>query len=381
MSPSVLLVNANPSWSGIGRYTRELFRALRGSDPPFELALHLQNLPGRFDPDRWTTPAERAAGARVSAQARPWWAKQRGVGTMYMVNSHLYFPQRTPPGHDLYHFTSQVMGASVAHVERAVLTVHDLVAIHLRRNHPGISTWLRRQHFRSILRARGLIFISEFSRRDFLQQFNYPEERTSVALNGVSQAFSPRPRDASRAALGIPLDRPVLLHVGSEERRKNVETLLDALALLLRRRPETLLIRVGGPSARSQRRIARHGLAKQVRYLDGISDADLAACYAAADLFVFPSTFEGFGLPVLEAMRAGCPVLAANATSIPEIVGDAGMLVDPMDAPAMAEAIDLLLSDPARRVRLAEMGVTRAAQFTWERTAQVTMEAYLRAIA
>lgn len=379
--PRILLVNASPPWSGIGRYTRELFRALRQASPPFEVALHLQNLPGGFDPDRWTTPSERAAGARVTVQPRPRWAKQRGVGTMYVVNSHWYFPQRTPPGHDLYHFASQVMGASVAHVERAVVTVHDIVAVRLQRNHPALSSWLKRRHFPPLLRARGLVFISEFSRRDFLEHFDYPEERTCVALNGVSPAFAPRERAASRADLGLSPDRPVLLHVGSEERRKNVETLLDALALLVRRYPDILLLRVGGTSSRSRRRIARHRLGGHVRYLDSITDGDLAACYAAADLFTFPSYFEGFGLPVLEAMRAGCPVVAANATSIPEIVGDAGVLVDPMDPSAMAAAVAALLEDPARRAHLAALGVRRAAEFTWERTAAVTATAYLRALA
>lgn len=364
----------------MGRYARELFRALRAISPPVEVALHLQNLPAADGMGRFATQEEVTAGARVTLDPRPRWAKQRGLGLRYHVNAHFHFPPRTPTGYDLYHFTSHVLGASVAHVDRAVLTVHDIGALRLRGNYTGIGTWLRRRHFGPLLRARELIFDSEYSRRDFLQRFDYPEERTTLAYLGVGDRFRPGDRDAARARLGLEAQRPVLLHVGSEERRKNIETLLDALALLVPRRPDTVLLRVGGPSARSRRRIDRLRLGGHVRYLPGLSDEALADCYAAADLFVFPSYFEGFGLPVLEAMRAGCPVIAANATSLPEIVGDAGTLVDPMDAPSMAEAIESLLGDPVRRTLHSGRGLARAAEFTWERTARATAAAYVRAL-
>jgi glycosyltransferase involved in cell wall biosynthesis len=337
-------------------------------------------MPGPVDADEWRTPAEARAGAALTIQPRPRWAKRRGFGTAYLFNSHCYFPRRVPTGYDLYHFSSQMMGAGARHARPAVVTVHDLIALRLGTNHPGLSTWLRRRHFPPLLRARGLIFISEYSRQDFLSAFDYPESRTCVIPHGVSPAFAPRDRAASRRALGLEPGRPVLLHVGSEERRKNVETLLDAIARLVRQRPDLLLLRVGGPSTRGRRRIARHGLERHVRYLPGLSEDQLAAAYSAADLFVFPSFFEGFGLPVLEAMRAGCPVVAARATSIPEVTGDAALLVDPQDAPALADAIDAVLDDPARRVALARAGLARAAPFTWNRTAQQTADAYRRAL-
>lgn len=379
--PRVLLVNASPARSGIGRYTRELYRALRALAPaPCDVSLLLQNLPGLVAPDDWTTPAERSAGAEITIQTRPWWAKKTGTGRSYLVNSHLYFPKRTPPGHDLYHFASQMMGASVRHVDRAVLTVQDIIAIRLGSNHPAISTWLKRRHFPPLLRARRLIFTSEFSRLDFLARFDYPEDRTSVALLGVGSGFAPRDRTASREALGLTPDRPVLLHVGSEERRKNVETLLDAVAVLRKQHPDILLIRVGGDSSRSRRRIARHGLEDTVQYLSGLSEERLAAVYSAADLFVFPSYFEGFGLPVVEAMRSGCPVVAADATSIPEVAGNAAVLVDPMDATGLARAVETLLGDPARRAAMRTAGLLRAGEFTWERAARQTADAYQRAL-
>jgi alpha-1,3-rhamnosyl/mannosyltransferase len=379
--PSVLLVNDHPARGGIGRYAWELDHALRALTPPaFHIDLLLQNMPGQVDPDAWRAPADQTAGSTVTIQPRPRWAKATGFGTAYLINSHRYFPRRIPGGYDLYHFSSQMMGAGVGYATPAVVTVHDLIAHRLDTNHPGVSTWLRRRHFPPLLGARGLLFISEYSRRDFLSRFDYREDRTTVVHHGVSAAFTPRDRPASREALGLEADRPVLLHVGSEERRKNVETLLDAMALLVKERPDLLLLRIGGPSSRTRKRIARHGLERHVRYLSGLSEDRLVAAYSAADLFVFPSYYEGFGLPVLEAMRAGCPVVAARATSVPEITGDAAVLVEAMDAPGLADAIASLLDDPARRGVLREMGIARAAGFTWDRTARQTADAYRRAL-
>jgi glycosyltransferase involved in cell wall biosynthesis len=380
--PRILLVNDHPPRGGIGRYARELDHALRALEPPLvHVDLLLQNMPGPVDPDDWRSSAEPRSGSALTIQPRPRWAKGRGFGTTYQLTSHYYFPRRVPKGYDLYHFSSQMMGAGARHAGPAVVTVHDLIALRLGANHPGLSTWLRRRHFPPLLRARGLIFVSEYSRDDFLAAYDYPRARTSVVYHAVGAAFAPSDRLASRSVLGLEPGRPVLLHVGSEERRKNVETLLDAVATMVRARPDLLLLRVGGPSSRSRARIARHGLERHVRYLPGLSDAHLVAAYSAADLFVFPSYFEGFGLPLLEAMTSGCPVIAARTTSIPEVTGDAAVLVEPMDAAALAGEIGALLDDPSRRAWLARAGIARAAQFSWERAARQTAEAYRRALA
>jgi glycosyltransferase involved in cell wall biosynthesis len=379
--PRVLLVNDHPAWGGIGRYTLELDRALAALDPP-EVAvdLLLQNMPGRVDPAAWRRTPTEGQSSGLTVQPRPRWAKPSGFGTAYLINSHLYFPRRIPAGYDLYHYSSQMMGASVRQARPAVVTVQDLIALRLGSNHPGLSTWLRRRHFGPLRQASGLVFASEYSRQDFLSTFDYPDDRTSVVHHAVAAGFAPRDRQASRNALQLAADRPILLHVGSDERRKDVTTLLEALPLLLRERPDLLLLRVGGASSRSRRVIARLGLERAVRYLPALSDAQLAACYSAADLFVFPSYYEGFGFPVLEAMKSGCPVVVARATSLPEIVGDAGVLFEPRDATALARSVGGLLDDPARRAALRALGIARAAEFTWERAARQTAAAYHRAL-
>ena len=377
--PRVLLVNDHPARGGIGRYTRELDRALRALTPPeFEVDLLLQNLPGRIDPADWR--ADSPAASPVIVQPRPPWAKATGFGPTYLVNSHLFFPSRTPRGYDLYHFSSQMMGAGVRHAAPAVVTVQDLIALRLGTNHPGLSTWLRRRHFTPLQRARGLIFASEYSRRDYLSLFDFPEECTSVVHHAVSPTFAPQDRQASRAALRLDPSRPILLHVGSEERRKNVETLLTALAVLVKERPDLLLLRIGARSSRSRALIARLGLERHIQYRSALTEPQLAACYSAADVFVFPSYFEGFGFPVLEAMRSGCPVVAARATSVPEITANAAVLFEPMDVDGLSKILDGLLTDQVLRDDLRRRGLERAAGFTWARTARQTADAYHRAL-
>ena len=377
--PRVLLVNDHPARGGIGRYIRELDRELRALAPPeFEVDLLLQNMPGRIDPADWR--ADSASASPVIVQPRPSWAKATGFGPSYLINSHLYFPSRTPRGYDLYHFSSQMMGAGAWHSAPAVVTVQDLIALRLGSNHPGLSTWLRRRHFTPLRRARGLIFASEYSRRDYLSLFDYPEEHTTVVHHAVSPTFAPQDRQASRKALGLDPTRPILLHVGSEERRKNVETLLEALAMLVRDRPDLLLLRIGARSSRSRKLVSRLGLEAHVQYRSALTEPQLAACYSAADLFVFPSYFEGFGLPVLEAMRSGCPVVAARATSVPEIAGTAAVLFEPMDVGGLSKILEGLLEDRVLRDDLRRRGLERAAEFTWARTARQTADAYHRAL-
>lgn len=324
--------------------------ALRALDPPpVHLDLVLQIMPGRVDPHDWRFPQDSPDGSTITIQQRPRWARGRGFGTTYLLNSHYYFPRRVSKGYDRYHFSSQMMGAGVRSAAPAIITLHDLIALRLGTNHPVVSTWLRRRHFPHLRRARGLIIASEYSRQDCLSAYEYTEARTSPVSHAASPGFAPVDRIASREALGLEPERPVILHVGGEERRKNVETLLDAIALLVGARPDLLLLWVGAPSSLSHARIARHGLEGHVRCCLGLTDDQFVAAYSASDLFVFPSYFEGFRFPVLEAMEAGCPVITARATSVPEVTGDAAVLVEPMDAAALANTIGALLDDPARR--------------------------------
>ena len=378
----VLLLNDHPPAGGIGRYARALYHALLDTDRGgLGIDLLIQNAPGRTAAGDWLATGAGAADSRVLVQPRPRWAKATGFGTVYQLNGYYRCPRRIPAGYALYHATSQMMGASARHVAPAVVTVHDVIAARLARNHVGLAAVLRRRHLAAVTAARHLIFVSEHSRREFLGLYDYPPERCAVIHHGVDPAFVPGDRASARAALGVPAGRPVLLHVGSEERRKNVETLLAALAGLVRRRRDVLLVRVGGGSARSRRMIARLGLGARVRYCSDLAEGDLLRWYRAADAFIFPSLYEGFGLPVLEALACGCPVVAANRTSVPEITGDAALLVaEPLDPHALATAIERVLDDAGLAAALAAAGPRRAAAFTWPGAAARTLEVYRSAL-
>jgi glycosyltransferase involved in cell wall biosynthesis len=377
----VLLVNDHPPTGGIGRYTRALYHALLDADRGgLEIDLLVQNAPGRVTAAEWRGGGPGAAGSQVLVQSRPRWAKPAGFGTVYQLNGYFRFPRRIPPGYTLYHASSQMMGASALHAAPMVVTVHDVIARRLARNHVGLAAVMRRRHLRAVTAAQALIFSSEHTRREFLSLYDYPADRGTVVHLGVAQGFTAGDRAPARAALGLSEGRPILLHVGSEERRKNVETLLVALARIARRRPDVLLVRVGGGSSRSRRIIARLGLSAHVRYRSALPEADLVRWYQAADAFVFPSLYEGFGLPVLEALACGCPVVAGDATSVPEIAGDAALLVDPRDGNALARAVERVLDDPALAASLRAAGPRRAATFTWSRAAAQTLDVYRRAL-
>ena len=376
---SILVVNDHLS-GGIGRYARNLYTELRALHPERTVHLLLQSVPRRVVMNGWITGDTDA----VTIQRRPWWQKQSGFGTLYQLASRYYYPRRIPQGYALYHVTSQMMGASVRHVGRAVVTVQDLVAFRYPRNHPWISTRIRAGHFEALRRAAAIIFPSEFSRKDFLARFRYPEQDAFVVPLGAGDPFRPAYRAHARAKLNLPPDLPLLLHVGSEEPRKNVETLLRALPRVATAVPNVQLVRIGGRSHRASRLIRRLNLGEAVRYVHDVSDDILALWYAAADVFVFPSLLEGYGLPVLEALRCGCPVIAANTSSIPEITGGreaAVLLDDPRDAEALAAAIARVLRDPAQRAQLRERGLKRADALSWGNTAKQTAAVYEHALA
>jgi glycosyltransferase involved in cell wall biosynthesis len=211
-----------------------------------------------------------------------------------------------------------------------------------------------------------------------------PAEKIDVVPLGLGQAAAPRPTPAaelrSRLALGT---RPVLLSLSAKRPHKNLRGLLDGLARLpAERRP--VLILPGYPTpheAELRAHAGALGIADDVRFLGWTSGADVEGLFAVSSAFVFPSFYEGFGLPVLEAMARGVPVACSDRASLPEVAGDAALLFDPADPGAIAAVLERLLGDPAEADRLRAAGRARAARFTWQRTAELTLASYERALA
>ena len=269
---------------------------------------------------------------------------------------------------------------------RTVASFHDAMLLKFRArelaidHYPYLTVLAHRVDLVAIARAARIIAMSESSRNDLLRLTRVDPGRVRVILHGVSPRFAPGEVVNGEAVASI--DRtgpPRILHVGHCGPYKNVEGILQALPQAIRLLGEPIqFVKAGGPFTAAQRKlISKLGIEDHVVHLGPVPDERLPRIYREADLLVIPSLHEGFGLPVLEAMASGTPVLAANRGSLPEVVGDAGLLVDdPTDPDALAGAIVRGVGDATLRRDLRARGLARAATFTWERTARQTLEVY-----
>ena len=267
---------------------------------------------------------------------------------------------------------------------RRVTTIHDLNYLKVPESHFGVRGLAMRALVPSAAwRSHRIVADSASTRDDVVRHLRVPTGRVDVVPLGVgfTRTAEPRPAGELRAQLRLG-DRRVVLSVSAKRPHKNLMRLLGALARIPADRRPALVI-PGYPTpyeAQLRDRAAALGLDDDVRILDYVSPADLEGLYALADAFVFPSLYEGFGMPVLEAMTRGVPVACSDRSSLPEVAGDAALLFDPEREEEIAAAIERLLADGAQAAGLREAGRAQAARFTWERTAQLTVAAYARAL-
>jgi glycosyltransferase involved in cell wall biosynthesis len=267
-----------------------------------------------------------------------------------------------------------------------VLTVHDLIGMMLPAHLPTVSRiywsrWLPR----SVRWADRIIAPSEYTKSDVVRLLAVPPERITVVHEGVSSRFR-RVDDAARLA-GVRarygLDAPFILYVGTVEPRKGIKTLVSAFECIAQGVSHDLVI-AGGKGWGMDAFVAGVRLSvfgSRIRFTDYVSDDDLVALYTMADLFVLPSDYEGFGLPVLEAMACGVPAIVTTSSSLPEVAGAAACLVPPGDPTVLAGEIERVLADKALRAAMSERGLRRAAQFTWQEAARRTVAVYREALA
>jgi glycosyltransferase involved in cell wall biosynthesis len=260
-----------------------------------------------------------------------------------------------------------------------VVTVHDILGL----DHPEWFTRALALHSRLVLtpvlrRAVCVLVPSTHTRDRLVARLGVAPERMRLAPLGVDPQFSPgEPAPRLRERFG--LEGPYLLTVGTLQPRKNVETALRAFERLVAAGADQRLALVGGRGWRDDalaERIRRSPAAERIVVTGRVSDDEHVGLYRAADCFVYPSRYEGFGLPPLEAMACGTAVISSNRTSLPEVVGDAALLVEPEDVDAIERALSDLLSSPDLRTELVDRGRRRAAEFSWRRCATLTAEAY-----
>jgi glycosyltransferase involved in cell wall biosynthesis len=266
----------------------------------------------------------------------------------------------------------------------AVVTVHDVSYARAPELFARRDRSLLRFVRGSVRRAARVLAVSEFTRADLIDLYGLDPAKVVAIPNGVAGRFAPRADAADRVRERFGINRPFMLCVGALQRRKNVPLAIEAYARVMDRETDCELVVAGGD--RGGRldvldAILRTRLTGRVHLVGHVGDDDLTALYSAARALVFPSLYEGFGLPALEAMASGAPVIASNTTGLAEAVGDAGLTIDPLDAEDLAEAMRRVLNDEALRGRLVAAGHARAAEFTWARAAAATAAVYREALA
>jgi glycosyltransferase involved in cell wall biosynthesis len=347
--------------TGDRTYCLNLLRGMAALRPEGEFLLYVDRetglpdgLPPNFEPVLLTAPVRWL----WTPWSLPWDLRRRAAGLLHV--QYIIPPAAPCP---------------------IITTIHDISF----RRHPE---WFPLKH-RALLNlliplaaqnAAHVITGSEFTRADLIDAYDLPPEKVTVTPYAADPIYRPiDPEEARRAVKQrFGLRGPFVLAVGVLQPRKNLPRLIRAFARVARDVPHTLAL-VGKPGwahEELQQAAAASGLGSRLQFTGYVPDADLPFLYNAAALFVYPSLYEGFGIPPLEAMACGTPVVTSNVTSLPEVVGDAALTVDPTDEAALADAIRQALTDEPLRAQLRTAGLARAAAFSWERTAAETLGVY-----
>ena len=355
-----------PEPTGIGVYTRSLLLELARRDGMRYLGMAHRPPRGREELE--------AAGVTVEHEPAP----------LGVVWQQLRLPRRLAQG-DVDLLWSPLITLPLRCPVPAVATVHDLTALLMPEVHTLKVRWSLLPFLRpSLERARRLVTISQSTADDIAFHFPQCAEKVRVVYPGIDPEFRPGSAGAiaeTRREMGMP--EGYLLYVGTLEPRKNVGKLLDAWQALRAENPDAPPLVLAGPpgweSERMKRRI--ESLSPQgLRFLGRVERSHLVRLFQAARVFVYPSLYEGFGLPPAEALACGVPVVVSSSSSLPEVVGNAGLKVEPGDTAALAEAIRMVLDDPGRAAEMAARGVERAARFRWEKAAREMEEVFWEAV-
>jgi len=359
--------------SGVGYYTQRLVRGLAAIDRVNRYTgVVIRGGPGlgvcQANVDSWST--------RVSFENH--WA-----GDLWLL---AYLPLRLfRLRADVFHGPAVFLPLIKAGY-RTVVTIHDLVSFLFPETVPRkYSLYMRLMTRLAVRSADRIIAVSDATKADLRRVLGVRDDQVTVIHEAAAPEFAvaPSPEAAARVVARYGITPPYCLFVGNLEPRKNLARLIEAFALVTARHPPgdaaPQLVLAGTRAWLSGgilNTVAAHALTERIVFTDYVPPVDLPALYAGAACFVFPSVYEGFGLPVLEAMAAGAPVVASRVGAIPEVAGDAALLVDATRPATIAEAIEAVLADPGLRATLVERGRRRAQAFSWETAARRTLAVY-----
>jgi glycosyltransferase involved in cell wall biosynthesis len=362
--------------AGIGRYTRALIGALLRLDQENRYTLlYAQGLPGR--PAPFLDHVSRLRQEHPQVRLRPLPLSDRYLAILWQ-RLRLPVPVEAFCGRlDLFHSPDFVLPPQLG--GRRILTVHDLAyLVYPECAVPSLGWYLHRAVPRSIARADLILADSASTRQDVIQRLAVAPERVAVLYLGVEPGYQPLADRAGLEAVRARYDLPArfLLTVGTIEPRKNLPRLIAALADMpaVQRLPLVVAGKPGWLYDETLAAVERLGLQGAVRFLGFVPEQDLPALYNLALALIYPSLYEGFGLPPLEAMACGTPVLTSDVSSMREVVGEAAVLVDPLDVATIRQGMQALTEDEALRTRLRAAGLERARAFTWEKAARELLE-------
>ena len=360
---------ATAARTGTEHYTYELLAAIARRDRTSRFTLYCNRPPAALPP----------LGANFALRQIPlprlWTHARLSAELLRRPPDVLFIPAHVLP-----------LGAPLARRTRAVVTIHDLGYLRFPEAHTRAQRlYLRLSTVWSARAAQRIIAVSGATRDDLVRLARVPPEKIAVVHHGLSERFhllGGPPAAAERAQRVRAIvggDEPYFLYVGTIQPRKNLARLIDAFAGSGAGGARLVIAGKRGWLAEGiERRAAELDVSGRVRLAGYVPDDDLPALMAGALAFVFPSLYEGFGMPVLEAMACGAPVLTSCTSSLPEVAGDAALLVDPEDSRALAAALGRLASEPELRADLRRRGLARAARFTWDRCAEETLRVLTR---
>ena len=358
--------------AGIGRYVRELIQALAAEDAHTAFRLFVAGATGEALP---LPPGPNFAWHPTRITPR-WFAR-------IWHRLRIPLPVEVFTGRvRLFHATDFTLPPTLPGVP-TLLTVHDLSFVRAPETAtPVLKAYLDRVVPRSVQRATHVLADSQATKDDLIELYGTPPEKVTVLLSGVNSGFAPVTDETTcRAVLQryhIP-DRPYVLSIGTVQPRKNYVRLMEAFAALGSAYSDTQLVIAGGRGwldSPIYRAVDGLKLADRVHFIGFARDDDLPALYSAAACLAYPSLYEGFGFPVLEAMACGTPVVTSNISSLPEVAGDAALRVDPYNVEAITEALRQLLDNETLQTQLTSRGFKQARQFTWQRAARQLCDIY-----
>lgn len=357
------IINTSQPYTGIGNYSFSLYKRLRNNT----------NIEHIFFDNKKYTINNLTLNKKIAEINR----------LPYIDNSPLFYyrAQKNIPVYDLYHLTNQ--NISFFDVHPKIITCHDIIhdVYPVSKMHLLISKWM----YNGLKDAAHIITDSDATAFDLQQKYNIPKDKMTTVHLGIDHDLFKPDNDTSSiySRYNLSSDNEYIFHISSEQPRKNVDAIIKAFYRLKKQNPNKnlVLLKAGRAQYKKDRGrltklIKSLNLQNDIKFLDKVSNEDLVKLYSISKVFVFPSFYEGFGLPVVEAMACGTPVIASCVSSLPEVVGDAGMAVNPSSNKQIADAISKLITDEDLRRSYIKKGFVQASKFTWNKCANSTSKIY-----